>query len=419
MSITSILSGNSFNELKDYIRAKAPKKESFVSSTGYPSFSKDIPIKLHGSTASTQETAQAGELADYAFCLEILRYVKKRKMINFRNFFHRIDSVYSSIIKSDMDAGHKEILVRYYRKLKIDCLLYVNGNNIALTQIIEHAHLINKIENYHRVPLKVKATFWENLVKPCSESVMDDVIKLVEIFRECFLGNGVIKETSTIVLHPRFFTHTSPVGIADLYADGILYDFKATKKNGYNWHDVGQVYGYYILHKLCTKYDRDAVLAEPVPIKRVNGIGLYYSRYGNVETCDLKSCNAALSSKETAYLAKMMDQHRRESHNTFIESIQTVVAQGEWRKLYLSRRSNNSLILTPETVNYAVGDTVYDPLRGKSEVLEFTEKDGLWYVVLLFDSEKKLVGNINEVILLNWKHLENHKILQDDAHYFL
>ena len=76
MSITSILYGNTFDSLKDYIKMNAPKKDAFLSSTGYPAFSTSIPIQVVGSTHSTHETALVGEIADYAFCLEILRYVK-------------------------------------------------------------------------------------------------------------------------------------------------------------------------------------------------------------------------------------------------------------------------------------------------------------------------------------------------------
>ena len=255
-------------------------------------------------------------------------------------------------------------------------------------------------------------------MEPCSEYVMNDVVKLVEIFRECFFTNGVIKENSTIVLHPTFSTHTSPVGIADLFADGILYDFKASKKNGFKWHDVGQVYGYYILHRLCMKYDRDAVLTEPVPIKRIGGIALYYSRYGDIETCDLKNCNAELKSQEIERIANMMDQHWRESHADYLESMKLILAQAEWRKLVFSRESKGLRSLTPEDIDYAVGDTVYEPSHGKGEVVKFTNKDGFWHVILSFESGQELMGNINQMVLFNWSNLENHELLQDTSHYF-
>lgn len=319
MSITSILNGHTFDDLKEYIRTKAPGRDAFVSNTGYPAFSTCIPIQVTGSTQSTQETALVGEIADYTFCLEILRYVQKQKNINFQNYFRHICAAYTFIRHSD--SAHSEIIKRYYPNLQATCFSYAIGVNMDLSKVVEYAYQLYKIENFHRVPRENRDKFWDAFFQPCQESVVRDVIQLVEIFRKCFFEDGVISKKSTIVLHPRLGAHMSPVGIADLYVDGVLYDFKASKRGGYHWKDIGQVYGYYILHKLGLKYSKDTVLAEPVPIKKVDKIALYYSRFGDIETCDLKSCNAVLSSKELAHLAKMMDQHWKESFRVHLEKM--------------------------------------------------------------------------------------------------
>ena len=313
MSITSILYGNKFDSLKDYIKMNVPKKDAFLSSTGHPAFSTSIPIQVVGSTHSTQETALVGEIADYAFCLEILRYVKKNRLVNYNNFFRFIGSAYRYIVQSDPE--HCEAIKKQYSKLTSDCVhCVITGAALEIKKEVEYAYQLHQIENFHRVPREHRDVFWVNFSQPCQEQVVNDVIQLIELFRKCFFEAGVIKEKSTIVLHPRLGTHTSPVGIADLYCDGVLYDFKSSRKNGYSWKDVGQVYGYYILQKLSLKYSKEIVLSEPVPIKKVDKIALYYSRYGDIETCDLKSCNAVLYSKELAHLAKMMDQHSRKHH---------------------------------------------------------------------------------------------------------
>ena len=418
MSITSILYGDKFDRLKDYIKANAPKKDTFHSSTGYPAFSTSIPIQVIGSTHSTQETALVGEIADYAFCIEILRYVKKNRIVNYNNFFRFIGSAYKSIIESDPE--HSEVIKYYYSKLVSDCLhCVITGTALEIKQEVEYSYQLYQIENFHRVPREHRDVFWDNFTHPCQEQITSDVIQLIELFRKCFFDAGIITEKSTIVLHPRLGTHTSPVGIADLYCDGIFYDFKSSRKNGYSWKDVGQVYGYYILQKLSLKYSKDIVSSEPVPIKKVDKIALYYSRYGDIETCDLKSCNAALYSKELVHLAKMMDQHSRELYCENVEKMKYVFAPKEWAKLSSLWNTVEPGYFTPENIGYTVGDAVYHPALGKCQVREFLNTDSCWYVVLLLESGQMVKGALNKFILLNWKDLDKHTYLQDKTMYFL
>ena len=70
MSITSILKGNDFPRLRECIRDRTPERSAFVSSTGLPPFSRDIPLLVPGTTSTTYDTALVGEISDYAFCLE-------------------------------------------------------------------------------------------------------------------------------------------------------------------------------------------------------------------------------------------------------------------------------------------------------------------------------------------------------------
>ena len=418
MSITSILYGNTFDSLKDYIKMNAPKKDAFLSSTGYPAFSTSIPIQVVGSTHSTHETALVGEIADYAFCLEILRYVKKNRIVNYNNFFRFIGSAYKYIVESDPE--HSEIIKKLYSKLVSDCShCVITGAALEIEQEVEYSYKLHQIENFHRVPHEHRDVFWDNFTHPCLEQVVSDVIQLIELFRKCFFETGIIKEKSTIVLHPRLGTRTSPVGIADLYCDGVFYDFKASNMNGYSWKDVGQVYGYYILQKLSLKYSKEIVLSEPVPIKKVDKIALYYSRYGDIETCDLKSCNAVLYSKKLVHLAKMMDQHSRELHCKHIENMKYIFAPNEWNKLASLRETTKPGYFTPENIGYTVGDAVYHPALGKGQVHEFLNIDDCWYVVLSLESGRTVKGDIYKFVLLNWRDLDNHKYLLDDTKYFL
>jgi len=406
MSIASIVRGNEFPEFKDYLKTYSPIKKHFTSSTGYPPFSKDIPIRVPATNITSHESGHIGELADFLFCLEIARYVDVNKELIFDSLTWRPRELFDGCIRVNrMEENNKKHYELFDSALS-NCLKYVLGEEVDLRELVFCANTLNKAEHYlHYTAYHSRAEYLDYFLMPCPANIVDDVVNLVAVFKESFIDSGIVKKDSVVVCHPWFEPWSSKVGggIADLYLDGILYDFKSTKKTGFSWEDVGQLYGYYILNRLCLKYSKDEVLASPIPITNINAIAVYYSRLGDIETCNLLESNAILPDSELEYIVSIIHEHNEERYNSMNEQrLEDIAKKVILRAMYSRSTRKDPVLYTPETVGYSVGDTIYSYSYGKGTVIRFKKEKNTWKTVLGFECGEIMECDINSTILLNW-----------------
>ena len=418
MSIASIVRGNEFPEFKDYLKTYSPAKKHFTSSTGHPPFSKDIPVKVPAANITSHESGHIGELADFLFCLEIARYVDINKELIFDSLIWRARELFDGCIRSDFSGENNKKHRDLFDRALSNCRKYVLGQEIDLRELVLCSNTINKAEHYlHYTAYHSRAEYLDYFLMPCPTNIADDVIKLVAVFNESFISSGVVKKDSIVVCHPWFEPWSSEVGggIADLYLDGVLYDFKSTKKTGYSWEDVGQLYGYYILHRLCQKYSKDDVLASPIPITNINTIALYYSRLGDIETCNLLESNAILPDSELEYIVSIIHDHNEERYYEKVElRLEEIAKELILQQMHSKSINKTNVLYTPETIGYAVGDTIYSYLYGKGTVLRFKKENHIWKSVLGFETGKIVECDINSTCLLNW---DSGKMLEWRQYY--
>ena len=296
MSVASFIRGNDFNEFKYFIKAHIPNRKYFISSTGYPAFSKSIPVLVPCGGISSYESGQIGEISDFLFCLEIARYIDSNKEDVFDSLTWRAIQLYNGCIKRQLEAEtqSQESIGMFYNAVSC-CRNYIHGVNCDIKDLINYANIIIRAEHYFHYTEHY--TFKEYLTKlfmPCPNHLIADISQLVNVFIDCFITSGLVRKNSSVICHPWFEPWSSELGggIADLYLDGVLYDFKSTKKTGYSWEDVGQIYAYYILSQLCAKHPTESSFWANYP---VHAISLYYARLGDVETCCLSNSNTMLT----------------------------------------------------------------------------------------------------------------------------
>ncbi|HBW33844.1 hypothetical protein [Desulfosporosinus sp. BICA1-9] len=76
----------------------------------------------------------------------------------------------------------------------------------------------------------------------------NDLAQMCNTFFKNFFDSGLVTQKSDVVYNPTFGKVGYLVGgaDADIYIDGVLYDFKSTKTNAYKWQDFGQIISYYL-----------------------------------------------------------------------------------------------------------------------------------------------------------------------------
>lgn len=287
MSLTSILNGKSTKEIafQNVIKEITPGKQDFYNLSRKESFSKDYIYRVENKLNKSYESSLVGIAFDYLarfivanFILEGKEEVLKDSVAakGLENITRKVDSSVKAKLEKKFISGMNNIKG------------YINGEYILLTKdIIEFSCFLGRLEQVFRsgkYPEDINKAFF----KEEKDEVLIQLAKLSELFINKFIMNGLITENSKVIFNPHFGMSSMKCGgaDADIFVDGILYDFKTTKNSGYKGKDVQQIIGYYILDCIAKKNkDRFAKLQN----ERIKKIAFYKGRFGEIELYDLNN----------------------------------------------------------------------------------------------------------------------------------
>lgn len=163
----------------------------------------------------------------------------------------------------------------------------LNGSESEIQKIIPACLMFARLETIFRAGAgnmgwsgkTVKEIIAGITQPPEDDHVVEELSQIADVFMNVFINTGLVKESSEVVFNPAFGTFGSFCGgaDADIFIDGVLYDFKSTKYIGYHWDQAAQLMGYYFLSRLCN-FRQEGDLAE----HRVKYLAIYFSRYGAI-----------------------------------------------------------------------------------------------------------------------------------------
>lgn len=125
-----------------------------------------------------------------------------------------------------------------------------------------------------------------------NDNVINELKNLFVVFKENFMNN-LIKKDSIVVFNPEFGLGSELVdgADADIFIDGVLYDFKTTKNRGYVGKDIYQIIGYYLLNEITKKHkkfwEKRYTEFAPLITYDINKVAFYKARFGEVECLDI------------------------------------------------------------------------------------------------------------------------------------
>lgn len=182
----------------------------------------------------------------------------------------------------ELDSFSKEFNVSSgtsFIRIIIDC----NESNIDLNKYIRvNVNSISKDKSD-----KILSYFIE-----FNDNIINELRNLFFVFKEEFVKN-IVKKDSVVVFNPEFGLGSELVkgADADIFVDGVLYDFKTTKNKGYVGKDISQIIGYYLLneitkrHKKC--YGNRYLKIAPLIKHDINKLAFYKARFGEIEYLDI------------------------------------------------------------------------------------------------------------------------------------
>lgn len=278
MALTHFISDN--DDFKLFFKSIIPSKREFSTLSGHSPFSKEYVVQAPYKMEKQYNSSTVGTAFDYLARWIIARIITENK-----------EQAYTDLIAEDGVFRCKNEserlgidLAKEYKALLENCKLYVHGTG-DIEDLIKTAIFFAKLEQVFRrnlLPFQIDLKY----LLLVEDEVVDDLKKLITVFKRVIADTHIVHKNSIVVFNPTFGGASCIIGgaDADVYIDGVLYDFKCTKKTGYDWCEVAQIYGYFLLSKIAKHYnDADNMLRN----HDINRIAFYRARYGEIEYFDL------------------------------------------------------------------------------------------------------------------------------------
>ena len=290
MSLTSMLKGKDPKslELQRIVKAILPKKNQFYTLTG------NAPFDVHAVPVSPYDSENLRYSGVIGTTIELMGKYHIGRLSKFKGTIYNarttglassgLELLEYSLDKLDFDRIYFKFSDRY-KYIKS----YVEGKDVSINDLIKSAILSSKLENCARtgmLPENPILYFTEDI----QESVVDDLKSLFRGFLATFVETKILHNIMEIDFHPIFGVASKSVGGADgdLYINGTMYDFKTSKKRGYEWQEIAQLICYSLLSDISSEiFDLDIPgLSNEFPYK-TNRIAFYRTRFNEIEYFNL------------------------------------------------------------------------------------------------------------------------------------
>ncbi len=402
MSLTTLL--RSDTKVRQVLKEICPSKTDFVTNSGFPAFSNNCPIVVPPNYESPLQATIIGTASDYLFRFQTAKILSYSK---------------EDVIKdTNAERGLNYLIKNSNEALKSKCLSFFN-NGIS---IIRHyiygdpvdikilAEISFRLANYEYIYRNGKPPIsFEEELDIIDEKAVHDLINLAKQFELNFINSGIIRSNSDVVFNPSFGKWSSLCGgaDADIYIDGVLYDFKCTKDMYKDWYEIGQLFGYYCLY-LLSSMDKDDKL--PCMKKPIHTIAVYKSRYGIINRCVLKNSSADYSAdalKRFRAAIEYENNRQNEATNNQFKAFKTVL--DKMSTMTTTSRPRN---LPLNTFVYNIGTRIYGgPYIGKGTITNLYQSDIGGLIAIKLDSGQTIKDRLITIFKKDcWILFEKEKV---------
>lgn len=319
MSLKSMLTGKSEQDrvFQDIIKKNLPVKEDFFTVYGHVPFSKYESLASY-ELSNPVDAGIVGTAFDYMARAMIAQPLKKNKeyaLLELKALLG-LKRIENKISKDD-----RELIQNKYIEVLVDFIDYIYSNyaptpskiyelcrkeewkawNKYLDRCLQHgyepltdverliqgAHYFAKLEQVYRTGGRLPEDGISSLISSPRDEFVKDIKNLCVVFKERFIEGGLVNPDSVVIFNPSFGIASYACGgaDADVYVDGVLYDFKTSKRTGYSWQETAQLVMYYYLNEIAASVE-DSNLLAPLSEYRIEKLAFYKARYGEVEYFD-------------------------------------------------------------------------------------------------------------------------------------
>lgn len=285
-------------ELKKILKPILPTKYTFTTNLGWnvEAFSKNYPLLATNELTDKGDAKLVGIAFDYMARFIIANYIENNKKNVLENMVcGKVFDVLKNVLTNELLDQYKRVYANIIMRIE-DYIM--NGSN-GYYSIIRDVLTLARFEQISRVYGTTDITTIIDNAAIKDVELEEDLKKNCEIFEKVFIESGLVNKNSTVVFNPHFgvWSYKCFGADADIFIDGVLYDFKCVSKSGYRIDDVAQICGYYLLHRLTQMTDNEGEFEDEenasVPLKNmtIKAVALYKSRFGAIEQYDVSKFN--------------------------------------------------------------------------------------------------------------------------------
>ena len=293
---------NEDKEFRNYLSGTRPKTSLYKTVSRHRPFSSDYELKVPSNFTDRSFASVSGSAFDY-----LARFLVARKAKLYKNQVTFDLKAYEGI--KYFDSEHQKIYYKRYDeeiKTVIEFVNYLEGAGI--NEAIKAACFFARLEHSARtewIPNDKTISYIENE----SKEITKDLLKLSIVFEKEFVG-PIVRENSAIVYNPKFGDASKYLNgaDADIYIDGVLYDFKTTKLFTARSLDETQMWRYFVFYK-GSKIDNDDSCS--LFFKDVKALALYKARFGEIEYLKIGDIKIGLIyavSKKIVYMISLIKE---------------------------------------------------------------------------------------------------------------
>lgn len=303
MSLTSRIRGSSpeDKQLQQVLRSTLPDRNLFRTVSGRPPFSaKAYQVMAAPLSPGRGHSGLVGSAFDYLARAVIARVavmnkdgvtawlvaeqgvrVLQQSGLLDRHTMKRVDTVFATAVRSLRAYAQREAAA-------------------GIDDIIAPCCKLARLERLARGSAAAQLMFLPDLLDSLMSNepaeVIQDLVRLIGVFSNTFVSSGAVTSNSEVIFNPKFIAIALGGADADVFIDGTLYDFKTSKDPGYRWHDIAQLWGYYLLSETSGTYDKGAFTRDADSLlfdRKIRRLGLYKARFGEIEYVEVGAIDQA------------------------------------------------------------------------------------------------------------------------------
>lgn len=303
MSLTSLIKGKSepAEKLQTILRSVLPKKGEFYTLSGKDPFSSSYTTRVPYELTNNHYPSVVGTAFDY-----MARLIVAQKLSNVEDEVW-IDSTSEKglayLLVISPKSLHKRLQKKYEKGQKI-AERFVKSQTEITDKLLDYSTYLARLEQIIRSgmpPQDIEGSLLSDEV----DEIINELGKMCVVFESEFMVPEIMTSESDVVFNPHFGRSSQACGgaDADIFIDGVLYDFKTTKKIGYAWQDIAQIFGYYFLNEIAGKMKDDVAMLHGKEIKK---LAFYKARYGEFEIVNISDMDREKLERATADLAEVL-----------------------------------------------------------------------------------------------------------------